>query len=107
MRRFVLTFAGLILIALGIWFVMVVPTTSEKVASIVDWYPEREGLVLTLNVNGKLYKCYTNATFIYVNKSVEVVFEDELPALIKQNGWTFKVLKWKELKTLENMPKVR
>ncbi|HDN74291.1 hypothetical protein DRP04_02680 [Archaeoglobales archaeon] len=110
MNRLIFALAGLVLIALGVWFIInhVAPTTGEKVASIIDWYPEKEGFVLTLNINGKLYKCYTNATHIHLNKPVEVVFEEgNKPVLIKQDGKTFKVFRWERLRTIERMPYVR
>jgi len=109
--RWGLVLIVLLLFSLGIGFlkyISVAPTTGNKTASIVDCYPEKDGLVLTLNVNGNLYKCYTNATFIHLNKSVEVVFEEgNRPVLIKQDGETFKVFGWERLRTLEKIPRVR
>lgn len=73
---------------------------------ILDVYPEKEGIVLTVSVDGKLYKLWTNATTINVSKPVKVVFEKGRPIAVVQEK-TYKVLDWKELRTIEEMPTVK
>ena len=104
----VLVLLGVVVLGAVAWITLLSDFSKNciKTATIVDWYPEKEGLVLTVCIDGKFYKLYTNASFINVNKSVNVIFRNGIPIAILQGYRLYKVLNWEELKNLESMPKV-
>ena len=85
--------------------------TVVKLALIFDWYPDENGLVLTVSVSDgkhyKFYKLYTNATHLNAKEPIAIVFQRGVPVIIMQGNRDYKVIDWKELKTLENLPEVR
>lgn len=81
--------------------------TVVKEGQILDWYPEKEGLVLTVSTDGKLYRFSTNATEINVKQPLKIVFEKGIPVAIIQNYNNYSILDWQELKTREDMPTVK
>lgn len=81
--------------------------TAVEVATILDWYPDESGIVITVSVNGKLYKLHTNASLMNVEEPVKVVFEKGVPVAVLQEYRSYSVLDWEELKTLEKMPAVQ
>jgi len=81
--------------------------TVVKSADVLNWHPDEKGLVLTVSVNGRLYKLYTNATLLNVKEPIKVVFQKGVPVAILQDYRVYEVIGWQELKTIEKMPKVR
>ena len=81
--------------------------TVVRSTSIIGWYPDENGLVLTVGVDGKLYRLYTNATRLNVEEPIAVVFQKGVPVAILQGCRVYEVVDWQELKTLEKMPEVR
>jgi len=80
--------------------------TVVKTGTILNWYPEKEGLVLTIAVNDSLYKINTNATMINVKEPVILVFKGNSPVTIIQGDRAFGIRDWQKLKTIEKMPEV-
>lgn len=81
--------------------------TTVKNGKISDWYPEKEGLVLTVATDSGFYKLYTNATMINVKEPIAVVFQGNKPIAILQDDRAFGVKDWEKLKNLEDMPEVK
>ena len=81
--------------------------TVVRSALIIDWYPDENGLVITVSVSdGKLYKLYTNATHLNAKEPIAIVFQKGVPTIIMQGNRDYRVMDWQELKTIEKMPEL-
>ena len=99
---------GLIMLGAMVWIAFDVdkPKVKKVSATIVDAIPWEEGLIITVNADGKFYRIYTNATMINTSESIILHFKDGKLVKVLQNGKTFGVLKYSQLKTLEKIPVV-
>ena len=81
--------------------------TVSKTAQVLDWFTDSSGIVITVNVDGKLYRLYTNADMINVSEPVRVVFQSGKPIAVVQDDRAYGIKDWDVLKTLEDMPKIK
>ncbi|MDK2876177.1 MAG: hypothetical protein PWQ22_587 [Archaeoglobaceae archaeon] len=80
--------------------------TVIKTGQILDWFVDAEGIVITVNVEGKPYRLYTEAEMLNVSEPVRIVFLSGKPVAVVQDSRAYGIRDWSELKTLEKMPVV-
>lgn len=76
---------GLVVLGVMVWVMDIDKKrsgTTVEVATILDWYPGESGIVITVSMNGKLYKLHTNTTLMNIEEPVKVVFEKEIPVAV-------------------------